>query len=196
SGPGTIKQWQRGSFHFRVTPEASASANRPASSAELPWNFVKLDFEGKVSGNLHQRFATFDERVKAIYAPVAQAGTAFDRQALSGPSESAKRAVWVGCDQLNVSMSEGRPNAPNGFITLNALGRVELEAQKVQANAYQISFEEEKDIFELRGRGEEMASVYFESGPERGTVPGRVIQINPRTGTHRIVEAGTVTGGR
>ena len=196
SGPGTIRQWQRGSFHFRVTPEASASANRPAASAELPWNFVRLDFEGKVTGNLQQQFATFDERVKAIYAPVAQAQMEFKRNELSGSSESAKRAVWVGCDQLNVSLSKAGPTAPNGFITLNALGRVELEAQKVQANAYQISFEEEKDIFELRGRGEEMASVYFESGPERGTVPGRVIQINPRTGTHRIVEAGTVTGGR
>lgn len=196
TGPGTITQWQRGSFHFRVTPEASATANRPATSAELPWNFVRLDFEGKVTGNLHQRFATFDERVKAIYAPVSQARTPFDRQSLSGATESAKRAVWVGCDQLNVSLSEPNPAAPNGFITLNAQGRVELEAQKVQANAYQISFEEEKDIFELRGRGEEMASVYFDSGPERGRVPGRVIQFNPRTGSHRIVEAGTVTSSR
>ena len=196
SGPGTIKQWQRGSFHFRVAPEASASANRPAASAELPWNYVRLDFEGKVTGNVHQRFATFDERVKAIYAPVGQAGTPFDRQQLSSETESAKRAVWVGCDQLNVSLSEPKPEAANGFITLNAKGAVNLEAQKVQANAYQISFEEEKDVFELRGRGEQMASVYFESGPERGVMPGRVIQFNPKTGTHRIVEAGTVTGGR
>ncbi len=194
-GPGTMTQWQRGSFHFRVTPEASASANRPAASAELPWNFVRLDFEGRVTGNLHQRFATFEERVKAIYAPVGQARTPFDRQALSGESESAKRAVWVGCDLLNVSLSPPKPGAPNGFITLNAQGRVELEAQKVQANAYQISFEEEKDVFELRGRGEEMASVYFDAGPERGRIPGRVIQFNPKTGSHRIVEAGTVTGG-
>jgi hypothetical protein len=157
---------------------------------------VKLKFEGAVTGNVHQRFATFDDRVKAIYAPVTQAQMEFDRHELSGSSESARRAVWVGCDQLNVSLSESRPAAPNGFITLNAQGSVSLEAQKVQANAHQITFEEEKDVFELRGRGEEMATVYIDSGPTRGSVPGRVIQINPRTGAHRIVEAGTVTGGR
>jgi len=195
SGPGTIQQWQRGSFHFRVTPEASASANRPAASAELPWNFVQLDFQGQVTGNVRQRFATFEDRVKAIYAPVSQAGTLFKRHALSGNTESAKRAVWVGCDQLNVSLTAQKPEAPNGFITLNAQGRVELESQQVQANAYQLSFEEEKDIFELRGRGEEMASIYFDSGPVRGRIPGRVIQFNLKTGTPRIVEAGTVTSG-
>ncbi|QDT53200.1 hypothetical protein Pan44_12160 [Caulifigura coniformis] len=195
SGPGTMRQWQRGSFHFRVTPEASASANRPAASTELPWNFVQLDFQGQVTGNVRQRFATFEDRVKAIYAPVSQAGTPFKRHELSGNTESAKRAVWVGCDQLNVSLTEQKPEAPNGFITLNAQGRVELESQKVQANAYQISFEEEKDIFELRGRGEEMASIYFDSGPERGRIPGRVIQFNLKTGTPKIVEAGTVTSG-
>jgi len=196
NGPGTVKQWQRGSFQFRVTPEASASANRPATSAELPWNFVKLKFEGTVSGNLRQQFATFDDRVKAIYAPVAQAQMEFDRQELSGSSESAKRAAWVGCDQLNVSLSEKKPGAPNGFVTLNAQGSVSMEAQKVQANAHQITFEQEKDIFELRGRGDQMASIYLDDDRGGGRVPGRVIQFNPTTRAHRIVEAGTVTGGR
>ncbi len=171
AGPGTIRQWQRGSFHFRVTPEASAAANRPASSAELPWNFVQLDFEGRLTGNLHQRYGSFTDRVKAMYAPVAQAQTIFTRQELSGNSESSKRAVWVGCDELNVSLSEPKPAAPNGFITLNAQGRVEMEGQKIQANAYQISFEEEKDIFELRGRGDEMASIYLEGDGGRGHIP-------------------------
>jgi hypothetical protein len=196
NGPGTIRQWQRGSFHFRVTPEASASANRPASSAELPWNFVQLDFEGKLSGNLHQRIATFDDRVKAIYAPVGQARMAFARSQLSDSSESAKRGVWMGCDQLNISLTEPRRTAPNGFVSLSAQGGVSLEAQKIQAIATQITFEEEKDLFELRGRGEQMASIYVESEGGTGRVPGRVIQINPKTGSHKIVEAGTVTGGR
>jgi hypothetical protein len=104
----------------------------------------------------------------------------------------------MGCDLLEVSLSQPRPQFPRGFITLSAQGKAELEGRTVHATAHQITFEQEKDIFTLRGRGSELANVYFDPEPgttgQRGTLPGGTIEINGRTRATRIVDAGTVTG--
>jgi hypothetical protein len=206
-GPGEVDQWQKGGVNLDIVPPPAAMANRGAESTELPWSYMHLDFAGGATGNLRQKFGVISRRVKAIYAPVEKVKTPFSQKDLSLTAPTAERAACLKCDNLKVQMTEEKVEttgldgkATKLFATLEAEGGASLEGHAVHANAHKMSYEEWKGLLTLSGRGNEKASVYFESetatGSERFAQSGLTIECIPASRSVRIVEAGTFSASR
>lgn len=193
-GPGDVREWRRGGLNVSIAPQAKALANRKAESSELPWTYTHLHFSGSATGNVHQQFGKITERVRVIYAPVDRANFEFTRQDLSQSTPSAERAVALDCDALSILLTKSEIEGRPFFATVEAEGKAELEGQKVHANAHQISFEQEKDLLTLRGRGNEKANVYYQGNDssEWQMVPGQTITIVPSTFSYTVSGAGTL----
>ncbi|MBX3444800.1 MAG: hypothetical protein KF774_20535 [Planctomyces sp.] len=196
-GEGRVDEWRKGGMQLSLTPQPTASANRPAESRELPWTYAHLQFKGNVKGNIHQQYAEISERVTAIYAPVEKANVPFERQDLSRTSASSERAACMQCDVLKILLTDSQQADRPFLVSLEAEGRSVLEGRSVHANAHQMSYEQAKDLLTLRGRGTEKASVYFEpeSGArERYSASGGTIEVKPASRSVKVVGAGSFNG--
>jgi hypothetical protein len=162
-GPGQVDEWRQGGARVVMERSAQSAANRAPEEPALPWSYTRLEFAGAITGNFQDRYGVFQERVKVLYAPVERAMAPFSRQDLSRDTKSAAGAVWMGCDTLQVMLMGGE--VAEAAATIQAEGRVLVEGRSFHAAAHQLSFEESKELFVLRGRGNELASVYFERRP-------------------------------
>ncbi len=126
-GPGKIQDWRRaGTRRMLVQSRTAAQANRPANTnREFPWEYVGIEFEDQLTGNVQLRWGRLNERVELIYAPVKNAYEIFVRNDLD--SEEAGNAVWIGSDQLTVGLS-GEPGQPP-MATVEAQKNAEMEGQ-------------------------------------------------------------------
>jgi hypothetical protein len=196
-GEGDVAEWRKGGIQIGVAPAASATANRPAESNELPWTYTHVNFKGRMTGNINQHYGQISERVKAIYAPVEKVKVPFARDDLSKATPSAERAMAMDCDVLKILLTETNDQSKPFLVSLEAEGHALLEGQAVQAIAHQLSYEQEKELLTLRGRGNEKANIFFvhdDGLSERNSIPGQTIQCNLTTRSVKIVDAGTFTG--
>lgn len=183
-GPGSLDVWQQDQ-HSRVdvAPDAVARANQPVQADKLPWQYTNVRFAGRLTGNLHQKHGTLSDRVRVTYAPVERALEVFVRDQLSQETESSKGAVWLGCDELQISLhpGEGQERDFVQFLAVGRLARVELEGRLFQANAETLSYDESTKLFTLRGRGGHKASVSMQDRPGSPyrDFSSQVLQFNP-----------------
>jgi hypothetical protein len=183
-GAGHFEGWQRGQGRrVEVESDDVARANQPVESEGLEWEYTKVEFAGRITGNIHKRHGTLQDRVRVMYAPVDNVRKIFVRDQLSKDTPSSKKAVWLGCDELEITMHpwEGRER---DFVQLLARGErspVELEGRLFQANADTLSYDESKKLFTLRGLGSNKASLAYQERPGAPYSPTRaqMIQFNP-----------------
>ena len=71
-GPGWIKIWRRSDGKAIRNPAIrTVQANQPVKKEEQKkWEYLRVDFAGKTSGNLKDRMSTFRDRVRVVYGPV------------------------------------------------------------------------------------------------------------------------------
>jgi hypothetical protein len=166
-----------------VDSKAVARANQPAASDALPWQYTHLHFVGRLAGNFKASRGTLYDRVTVLYAPVARVRERFARDDLSKQSESAGNAVFVGCDELQISLQPWE-SQEGSFLQLLAVGKlapVELEGQVFQATSDTLSYDESKNLITLRGLGTNKASLYYQErqGADYRDVPAQRIEFNP-----------------
>lgn len=178
-GPGKIQDWRRaGTRRMLVQNRSAAQANRPAdTNREFPWEYVGIEFEDQLTGNVQQRWGRLNERVELIYAPVKNAYEIFVRNDLD--SDGASNAVWIGSDQLTVGLS-GEPGQPP-MATVEAQKNAEMEGQLFCARAYSLQYEQAKEMFTLRGKGQDNATlnVKRDANSQWSKLPAQVIQFFP-----------------
>lgn len=180
-GPGKIQDWRRsGTRRMLAQPRSAAQANRPAdSNRNYPWEYVGIDFEDTLTGNSRQRWGSLHERVKLIYAPVKIANEIFVRNDLSSDEESAANAVWIGSDQLTFWITGEKGQPP--IATIEALQNAQMEGQLFFAQAYSLKYEQASEMFTLRGKGQDDATlnVQRDKNSPFSKLPAQVIQFFP-----------------
>ncbi len=191
-GPGWVADWRRGqTMRVGLAPDASASANQPAESRKFDWEYMRLDFAGNIEGNHHEQYATLYDRVQVMYGPVSDPNMTINRDKIfSAETDQSRDCVWLGSDQLRVSLVDANVKDARSTIEVVASGNAELEGQRFRARAHSISYEEAKELFILRGRGND-ASIWHWSKPgaEPAQATARTIQAVP--GKRQLVLDGT-----
>lgn len=186
-GPGRIHHWSlRNGRRVAIASRRTAQANSPVESDSLEWEHISVDFDDLLLGNFNERTAELHGRVRAIYAPVQRISETFTRDDLSGDSPSVEHAVWLGCDTMNIELHPVSVSATDGQkrtetrMVIAADGRCELEGRLFHAKADSLSYEEEKMLFTLRGKGDREASIYYqEPGAEPRRIAGQNIWFIP-----------------
>lgn len=171
-GGGRLEVWQRKEeSRVDVRPTGVVQANQPAVSELLPWQYTHVVFHDRIVGNMHRRNATLYDRVWVTHAPVERSTQVFTRDELSRDTESANHAVWMGCDELQISLHPWAGPAQTDrdqyvqVLGIGKLARVELEGRLFQANSDTLSYDESTKLFTLRGRGRNGVSLSRQEYP-------------------------------
>jgi hypothetical protein len=154
SGPGQVLFWRRGRANrASLSPSAVAAANQPLQSDSAEWEYSRIDFAGKTTGNLKKRQSTFHDRVRILYGPVVRPLDVID------PDDLPKDAGWMRCDILYFSQTPETKTEP-AYSQLLASGNAELEGRSFHGRADTISYDESKGLYILRSTGSRMATIW------------------------------------
>ncbi|HAH44640.1 MAG TPA: hypothetical protein DCM07_07225, partial [Planctomycetaceae bacterium] len=63
-GPGWLVLWRRENPEKNDSQTKVSQANLPQKTESDSWNYTRIDFNGKMAGNVSQRSTTFDDRVQ------------------------------------------------------------------------------------------------------------------------------------
>jgi hypothetical protein len=152
-----------------VTPVA---ATRPKGDG---LNYLGVDFQRGLRGNIHRRSMEFHQRVEAIWGPVARWEDSLDPHAARGLPEGA---VTIACDVLGVGQSPPMPGQPRGTLELNAGGNVLVEGESFTARSARLNWSEAKDLLVFAGDGRSDAQLYrqLKAGGQPSTAAaGRIL---------------------
>ncbi len=159
-GPGELAVWRPGrGKRAALAPKATAQANRPLETESTKWEFTRITFAGKTTGNIHDRQSTFHDRVHIVYGPVATPLATID------PDNLPRDGGWMQSQTLTVLQIQD-PVTKNGHVELRAVGDAKLEGRSFFAQADSISFDESKELYTLRAKGNREVSIW------RRTTPG------------------------
>lgn len=203
-GPGKVSHWSYtdGRRAVAIASPKPAQANVGAATDGLDWEYINVEFDDLLRGNFKDRTAELNGRVRTIYAPVRRVSETFARNDLSGDSPSVEHAVRLDCDRMSIELppdditvEEGQEQSGMRMI-VGADGRCELEGKLFHARADSMSYDETKQLFTLRGKGEQEAVVtYQEPGSKPRRAPGRIIQFIPsEKGQVRIENSSGIQG--
>lgn len=170
-GPGYFMEWRRGqrADDTRLTVNKVAKPIAPQGKAQ-PWTYSRIDFQGLMKGNVHERFTTFEDHVEIVYGPVEHATDRIEPDALPDGAAS------ITCDALKVEQYAETPTAA-AFVKLSAEGNTKLElewdGQPLYAQADEVKFDESKDYYLLRSIGNQKVIINRE--PTTDDPRGRIV---------------------
>ncbi|MEX2168868.1 MAG: hypothetical protein WD851_06135 [Pirellulales bacterium] len=181
-GPGWVR-----SVHFGQAASMLADPAVPAPRPEnTQLNFLRVDFLRGIAGNLKVRELRFQGQVRAIYGPVdAWEQELFANEAGGMPEGTVtleSEELQINEDPLAHRAAAAQPGAPQaGPFELKAEGNVRIEGGtaehgKFTAIAHIASYNQDKDVFVLRGNGQAPAALHLASkdgttgAPSFGTI--------------------------
>lgn len=170
-GPGFFMEWRRGQRpdDTRLTVNKVAKPIAPQTKPQ-PWTYSRIDFQGLMKGNIHQRFTTFEDHVEIVYGPVEHATDHIEPDALPDGAAS------ITCDALKVEQYAETPTEA-AFVKLSAEGNTKLElewdGQPLYAQADEVKFDESKDYYLLRSIGNQKVIINRE--PTTDDPRGRIV---------------------
>lgn len=152
-GPGYFREWRRGQQRTEAKPSSKGTRSQQPQSKNLDWTYSRIDFQGLMKGNVHERFTTFEDHVEIVYGPVAHATDIIDPEELDGLPEGA---AAITCDTLNVEQFPATASAA-AYIRLSAVGNTKMEMEydgdPFHARADEVKFDESNDFYLLRSIG-------------------------------------------
>ncbi|WP_417390585.1 hypothetical protein [Gimesia sp.] len=197
-GPGWLVLWRRENPEKNTSQSKMSQANLPQKTESDSWNYTRIDFNGKMAGNVSQRSTTFDDRVQITYGGVKRPLDTIDRDKLP-PGAGSMRSNSLKLIQHDI---EGQKKK---FISMLAKGNAEVEgntlikskqtptSQEFSASADTISFDESKDQYMLRSFGNRKATLrrFSHSGQNPQRVVSQQIDFSPshdRVTLHGVTE--------
>ena len=163
-GPGWLTLWRREDPGKPHSESKVSKANLPQKTDTDNWTYTRIDFNGKMTGNVEQRSTTFDDRVQITHGNVRRALDTIDRDNLP------PNAGWMRSNSLKLIQHE-IPGQEKKYISMLAKGNAELEgtalvknkrtpsSQTFSASADTISFDESKDLYMFRSFGNRKATL-------------------------------------
>ena len=152
SGPG----WLRGIHHGKdLAPTTGGPALVPGSASGL--NFIRVDFQREIVGNLQQQRIEFLNGTKTLYGPVETWDDALDQEQIALPPGT----IHLTCDRLAVTQfGEGGDAAQ-----LEAVGNAHIQGDAFNATGGRVSYVRLKDQLILEGDGRNDAQVEYQTQP-------------------------------
>lgn len=198
-GPGWLRSVHYGQQLDSLTSQGGASPTTSAAD-NSSLHFLRVKFVRGLTGNLHDRILTFQQRVQTVYGPVDSWEQELD---INRPETLPPSAITLRSNELTVNedptarVLRRAGGVPIGRIESGAMGPVEMTAvgnvdikgtsgdqQKFQAVANRASYSQQKDVFYLQGN----ATIYLwqqprspSSTPPQG-MSARSILYNRTTG--------------
>ncbi len=151
-GPGWMQMWRREAKKRKgLAVTESVQANRVSTEVPTEWEYFRVDFAGKMTGQTERRRTTFQDRISVVYGPVQKPTDSFDRHHL--PADGG----WMGCETLQVAQTviEEKP-----CVQLLGAGNTRILGRGFEGRADQINYDESKGKFVLRSLGERKATIW------------------------------------
>jgi hypothetical protein len=159
-GPGWLRGVHRGKDLLTGDPNGV-----PPPTAKSGLNFLRVDFERELSGNLHQQRMEFLNGTKTLYGPARTWDDSLDQDQSQFPAGT----IHLTCDRLAVARSgDGGADA----VELEAVGNAHIQGDNFVATGGRVSYVRVKDQFILEGDGRNDARIEFR--PQPGAQPSQL----------------------
>jgi hypothetical protein len=163
TGPGRLTSTRRGQPAALAMPAGPPGPGgvpaRPVAAAPRTdqLNYLGIDFQRGLRGNIQRRVMEFHQRVEAIHGPVADWAATLDPHAPGGP---APDVVRISSDVLTVGQTPPLPGQPRATIELGAGGNVLVEGESFTARSARLTWSEAKDLLVFEGDGRADAQLF------------------------------------
>jgi hypothetical protein len=160
TGPGRLTSTRVGGSPAVTMPTApGAPPVRPVAAAGRAeqLQYLGVDFQRGLTGNIHRRMMEFHQRVEAIAGPVAGWNDALDPHAAGGLPEGV---VAIACDVLGVGQAPPLPGLERNTLELAAGGNVLVEGESFTARSARLTWSEAKDLLVFEGDGRADAQLF------------------------------------
>jgi hypothetical protein len=161
TGPGRLTSTRVGGSPALNLPAAPGAAPpvRPvaATTPSEKLQYLGVDFQRGLKGNIHRRMMEFHQRVEAISGPVAGWDDALDPHAASGLPEGV---VAIACDVLGVGQAPPLPGLQRNTLEIAAGGNVLVEGESFTARSARLTWSEAKDLLVFEGDGRSDAQLF------------------------------------
>ncbi len=154
-GPGWVNSVRRGGDALSPSGQQPSAARRDSASPNR-LNYLHVDFQRAMVGNVNKREIQFLDQVKTVYGPVASWDERLDASRRDGLGEDG---VLMTCDKLTV-LEMGTPVAGRRPFELEATGNTLVEGRTFTARAERISYAEAKQLLVLEGNGRADAEIW------------------------------------
>lgn len=159
SGPGRMTTIRYGSSDLLTTGAGNPSPVAPldpADSDDDQLTYLNVQFQGSLSGNVHNRQMTFHDQVKTVYGKVDSWQAELSP---NDPDGLGPRGVLLSCNQLSVARMP-LPTGDGDSTELAAQGNVVVEGQAFTARAPRMTYTDAKQLLILEGNGRTSAELY------------------------------------
>jgi hypothetical protein len=161
TGPGRLTSTRVGGSPQLNLPAAPGATPpvRPvaATGRSEQLQYLGVDFQRGLRGNIHRRMMEFHQRVEAIAGPVAGWDDALDPHAAGGLPEGV---VAIACDVLGVGQAPPLPGLQRNTLELAAGGNVLVEGESFTARSARLTWSEAKDLLVFEGDGRSDAQLF------------------------------------
>jgi lipopolysaccharide export system protein LptA len=175
-GPGTLESTRLDSadpFRSRTAPQ---SANKKTADEPV---YMRVDYEGEITGNLHQQLIELHDDIRGVYGPVKRWG---DELPLN-PNPLRPGEMVFNADILQASQAAD-PNPSASSLEFRAVGNTRVDGQTFSATAHDLSYVQGKGQLTLKGAGPNPGEGHNDA----------VLYYQPRPGgPQNELKAGTIT---
>jgi hypothetical protein len=201
-GPGVIR-----STHFanqlatlggppasRVVPDPGRGGGPPGSQRSTSLQFLRVDFQAGLAGNLYTREISFFQRVRTVYGPVDAWEQELDMNRHEPlPPDTitlTSNELRINEDPVAASQAAARGDGGKtiGPVQLHAVGNVRIDGDsptrgKFAATADRAAYEQVKELFILEGTDRSPATLWHRelSGGQQIEHAARKIHFDRRT---------------
>jgi hypothetical protein len=153
-GPGWMCSWRYGKSQVvQVAPKKdSGSTSSSDDTPKMGWSYTRVNFDGRMEGDLQFSTGTLYDRVRAIHGPVQKPLDMIDADKLP------PQAVWMAADRLDVGQINS-PDQKDATYELDAHGNVEIRGELFHAEGQTVTFDQAKQLFTLRADDEYAAMI-------------------------------------
>jgi hypothetical protein len=128
-------------------------------------NYLNVQFDGPLSGNINLHEIVFHDRVRSVYGPIMSWE---DQLNPDDTDDLGDGGALMTCDLLKVRQTNDKP--PSGAadrhpIELEAIGNASVEGEQYRATGYRMTYTESKDLLILEGDGRSDAWLYRQEHP-------------------------------
>jgi lipopolysaccharide export system protein LptA len=161
TGPGRLTSTRTGSSPALALPAAPGAPPpvRPVAAGVRPASlqYLGVDFQRGLRGNIHRRMMEFHQRVEAITGPVAGWDDTLDPHAAGGLPDGV---VAIACDMLGVGQAPPLPGLERSTLEIAAGGNVLVEGETFTARSARLTWSEAKDLLVFEGDGRSDAQLF------------------------------------
>jgi hypothetical protein len=136
-------------------------------------NFLRVDFQRELAGNLNTRQMEFLGDVRTVYGPVSSWDRTIDA---SNPTQLGPRDVMVTAQRLAIA-DTGQTRERFDAVELEATGNAFVRGQTFTASGQRVSYVRAKDQLVLEGDGRNLAVLAYQATPNATPAPLKARKI-------------------